>query len=73
MVGIPNILATRSFIRLRVQGENHSLDLITLINWPDETQKFLTALKLYINRLGEKEYNNNIGGKRKQNQKTLTT
>ena len=51
VVGIPNIPATCSFIRLGVLGENHNLDLVTLISWPDESQNFCKIRHKFLQSL----------------------
>ena len=48
MVGIPT---TCSFIRLGVLGENYNLDLVTLISWPEESQKFCKILHKFLQSL----------------------
>ena len=50
MVGIPNIPATYSFIRLGVLGENHNLNLVTLMSWSEESQKFCKILHKFLQR-----------------------
>ena len=51
VVGIPNIPTTCSFILLSVLGENHNLDLVTLISWPEESQKFCKILHKFLQSL----------------------
>ena len=51
MVGIPNIPATYSFIRLGVLGENHNLNLVTLMSWPEESQKICKILHKFLQSL----------------------
>ena len=40
VVGSPRIPASCSLIRLGVWGENQTFDLVTLMSWPDDSQKF---------------------------------
>ena len=40
VVGSPRIPASCSLIRLGVWGENQTFNLVTLMSWPDDSQKF---------------------------------
>ena len=51
MVGIPNIPAIYSFIRLGVLGENHNLNLVTLMSWLEESQKICKILHKFLQSL----------------------
>ena len=51
VVGIPKMPVTCSFICLVVLGENHSHDLVTLISWPEESQKFCRILLKFLQSL----------------------
>ena len=51
VVGIPNIPATCSFVRLGVLEENHNLDLVTLISWPEDSQKCWSILRKFLQSL----------------------
>ena len=55
MVGSPRIPASCSFMRLGMRGENHTLDLVTLMIWPDDSQnlskiwpRFLQSLTIAL-------------------------
>ena len=51
VVGSPRIPAIYSFICLGVQGKNQTLNLVTLISWPNDSQKFIKILTRFLQSL----------------------
>ena len=51
VVGIPKMPTTYSFIHLVLLGENHSRNLVTLISWPKDAQRFCRILNKFLQSL----------------------
>ena len=57
VVGSPKIPASCFFMHLGVRGENHTLDLVTLMSWLDDLQNFNNILPRFLQSLAQ-NFNN---------------